>query len=598
MPDLSAVEVMVLVNEINGRLRGMYVNNVYSLRENQIVRLREEGRESWLILAPSIGAWVSEKIGERERTSEFTSKFRSFVGRKKFVYSEQVNFDRVYRFVFQDRERINVYLEVPPPGNIVVTDEDERIKLCLRNYVTASRKIVEGGVYTPPIQRRKKPEELKEEDIADFLKREKEVGSAIGKFVALPRKYVALVVKRLGITADAETSLLSGRESEVVKVVNGIIEEAKENTYPCIAQVEGEKEIFSVNVDSAEHKQSISEICDELFLPLIVASEEKSRKKEELQHTLSRLMEEALEIERKASHLREVAARIRNALTTEEAETILKEEKLDSEFNARKEPASLSSLIFDMAKELENKRKQVMKTIESISLKLEREEVSEKRKQIQIRKARKEWFERFRWFITSEGKLAIGGRDASSNTVLMRKHLEERDTVYHADIHGSPFFILKDGINQKENEIIEVAQATASYSSAWKVGLSAADAFWVESRQVSFSAPSGQYLPKGSFLIKGRKNYVRHILLQIAVGINKEGKVIAGPETAISKYSLCYVVIEPFRTKNSEVAKKIASFFRDVVRDFDVSVDEVLLSLPPGGSRIVRKKNLASEVQS
>src|SRR5207253_7206454 len=89
----------------------------------------------------------------------------------------------------------------------------------------------------------------------------------------------------------------------------------------------------------------------------------------------------------------------------------------------------------------------------------------------------KEWYERYRWFNTNEGLLAIGGRDASSNSAIIRKHLTENDIVFHAEVHGSPFFILKDAKHLGENgaSFMEVAQATVSFSRAWKDGLSSAD---------------------------------------------------------------------------------------------------------------------------
>ncbi len=73
-------------------------------------------------------------------------------------------------------------------------------------------------------------------------------------------------------------------------------------------------------------------------------------------------------------------------------------------------------------------------------------------KAIPLSRAKKEWYEKFRWFFTTGGKLAIGGRDAQSNTTLIRRHLQENDTIYHADLFGSPFFILKGGKEQTEEE--------------------------------------------------------------------------------------------------------------------------------------------------
>ena len=80
------------------------------------------------------------------------------------------------------------------------------------------------------------------------------------------------------------------------------------------------------------------------------------------------------------------------------------------------------------------------------------------------------------WFYTIDGLLAIGGRDSSSNMAMIRKHVEKDDYVFHADIHGSPFFILKNAQNATDASIMEVARATVCFSRAWRetmFGLSA-----------------------------------------------------------------------------------------------------------------------------
>jgi len=59
-------------------------------------------------------------------------------------------------------------------------------------------------------------------------------------------------------------------------------------------------------------------------------------------------------------------------------------------------------------------------------------------------KREKEWFEKFRWFITSTGFLVIGGRDATTNEIIIKKHTETGDLVFHTDLAGSPFFVIKN----------------------------------------------------------------------------------------------------------------------------------------------------------
>jgi len=114
----------------------------------------------------------------------------------------------------------------------------------------------------------------------------------------------------------------------------------------------------------------------------------------------------------------------------------------------------------------------------------------------QVRK--KNWFERYRWFYTIDGVLAVGGRDSSSNSAIIRKHLEKNDKVFHAEISGSPFFLLKDNVTSTPASLTEVAHATVCFSKVWKEAFYGSSAYWVNPDQVKKGAPSGQSMAKGS----------------------------------------------------------------------------------------------------
>jgi predicted ribosome quality control (RQC) complex YloA/Tae2 family protein len=209
----------------------------------------------------------------------------------------------------------------------------------------------------------------------------------------------------------------------------------------------------------------------------------------------------------------------------------------------------------------------------------------------EIRK--KNWYERYRWFYTSDGILAIGGRDSSSNTAIIRKHIEKNDKVFHADIHGSPFFILKN--DKKEilpTSLNEIAHATVCFSRAWREAMYGLNAYWVEPEQVKKAAPSGQFLPKGSFVIEGQRNYVNISTLKLAVGLVKQNAdylISCGPPQPIKKNSICYVIIEPAGYEMVEIAKKIKLEFNKMTDNVarSLSIDEFVRVLPAGDSHIV-----------
>ncbi|KAK1936396.1 hypothetical protein X943_003189 [Babesia divergens] len=131
------------------------------------------------------------------------------------------------------------------------------------------------------------------------------------------------------------------------------------------------------------------------------------------------------------------------------------------------------------------------------------------------------WFEKFHWFISSDGYLVLGGRDSTQNELLVKRYLTKGDLYFHADIHGASSCILKNPKQVAElptQTIEEAACFAVCLSSAWNQKM-VIPAWWVHHDQVSRSAPSGEYLPHGSFMIRGKKNYVQPQRLEMAIGI-------------------------------------------------------------------------------
>jgi predicted ribosome quality control (RQC) complex YloA/Tae2 family protein len=173
----------------------------------------------------------------------------------------------------------------------------------------------------------------------------------------------------------------------------------------------------------------------------------------------------------------------------------------------------------------------------------------------------KAWFEKFRWFRSSDDFLVVGGRDATTNEILVKKHTEPTDVVFHADVAGAPFVVIKaEGKTPPEQTILEAAQLAASYSKAWREMLHTVDVYWVHPEQLSKTPPPGQYLEKGAFIVIGKKDYIRSVPLRIAIGLLMQENlilVIGGPPEAVRKQTDVFVELIPGKEKSSILAKRV-----------------------------------------
>ncbi|MFH0905916.1 MAG: NFACT RNA binding domain-containing protein, partial [archaeon] len=160
---------------------------------------------------------------------------------------------------------------------------------------------------------------------------------------------------------------------------------------------------------------------------------------------------------------------------------------------------------------------------------------------IDIKTRAKQWFEKFRFSYSINGFLIIGGRDSKDNELIVKKHMEDNDIYFHADIIGAPHTILKtEGKVVKIEDKIDAAIIAACYSSAWKNKIYSLDVYSALPSQVSKSPESGEYLTTGAFVIRGKKEYFKKCDLKLFIGI-KDDVLIAGSENSIKKNCKDYI---------------------------------------------------------
>ncbi|XP_014518587.1 nuclear export mediator factor NEMF isoform X2 [Vigna radiata var. radiata] len=120
------------------------------------------------------------------------------------------------------------------------------------------------------------------------------------------------------------------------------------------------------------------------------------------------------------------------------------------------------------------------------------------------------WFEKFNWFITSENYLVISGRDAQQNELIVKRYMSKGDLYVHADLHGASSTVIKNHKPVQPVPPLTLNQAgcfTVCHSQAWDSKI-VTSAWWVFPHQVSKTAPTGEYLTVGSFMIRGKKNFL------------------------------------------------------------------------------------------
>ncbi|MGH9950746.1 MAG: ribosome rescue protein RqcH, partial [Nitrososphaeraceae archaeon] len=607
-----------------------------------------------ILLLSTTGIWITKMNFRTFEDSPIISSMKSEIERAKLESIEQVGDERVAYLKFRHLDgRLRVLVaEFFRKGNVIVCDENNIIITILNPVEVRHRILRTGMTYQSPPPRGINIFDLSIGDLLDLhdkeLDQNMEVEKWLGRNVSLSKKYIEEIVTRAKMK-HRKLSDTTNKDIEILfeltrKLVFDVCAPSTHTPLVVLDNSGRPANVIPFRLESISEEaayvpyETLMEAVDAVFSELLKEEGSSSRTVEldnkiaVLEHDYEQQNHAETEVIEKSNAIRKLAQEL---MTLSNVVTDVQDKSLSSvlENNSSKvdtiagrkflevfdesipfDPRlpRTSSLLFDRAKELERGcqsiRNAKSKLIEQMQELRKKADLLQKKAAVKLQ-VEKEWFERYRWFIGSEGFLCIGGRDASSNSAIIRKHLTDQDLVFHAEVHGSPFFVVKNvpsnGAEQLKISLLEAAQATVSFSRAWKDGLSVADAYWVFPEQVKKGAPTGQFLPKGSFVIQGKRNFVKGVEIRLALGVivlEKKYALMCGPQEAVKKKSIAYCVLLPGGNDPTSMAKKfkqemvgtcsnISEDFKDLLEYLkSLSIDEIIKSIPHGQSKILITK--------
>jgi predicted ribosome quality control (RQC) complex YloA/Tae2 family protein len=681
--EISAIEIHLLCEKISQSISEYFVSGIYSMEEGVLLRVNHSTKPEKLIATSSFAAWLTTKNLSIPQATKFASRLR-ILERFALVSVEQVGNERIAKFSFMSRkgEKRNMFAEFFAHGNLILTDPeaDELILDIEKAQTFRHRSLQIGEKYTLPPSRGTPLQDITESELISLYSstrfKSEENLSVIkwfGRNVGTSRKFVEEIFFRAKIDPDLDANSLDPEKIRALSLACESLRndlEKSEVGYILVPTEDSEldvdvcpfipnswKLVVQENLATISSYPRLSDALDEVLVQEIILERRRSvaqktrSKAAELSSALTKQEAQIESNKKKSEELRAMAKDLMTSpLLTPDSEKkivsqLVSQDLLEVAKDSRNqlrfvtEPRSffkaysgtaLGSRLFDEAKRLDletfriekvmkdlrEQKENLVETTLSLEERAERKLVTERRE--------RQWFERYRWFVTSDGKLALGGRDSTSNSIVVNKYTGKNDITFHADLHGSPFFILRrekaegtlsDGI------ALEMAQATVSFSRAWKDELGSADAYWVNPDQIKKSAPSGEYLPRGSFFIEGKKNFIRHVKVELSVGTmsasslpkidkNTEGDedrdaapdsksllLVCGPERSLVAYCHSTVRIAPGKERGTTFARRLKQQLVNRIKNDEIkeaakklSLDDIMRVLPSGGYKLVAEK--------
>lgn len=204
------------------------------------------------------------------------------------------------------------------------------------------------------------------------------------------------------------------------------------------------------------------------------------------------------------------------------------------------------------------------------------------------------WYQKYNWCFSSNNFLIISGKTAKQNEEIVKKYLDKNDIYIHSDVHGSGSCIIKNNneILPPPSTIEEACSFVICHTKCWNSG-SPDNAWWVYSNQVSKTPPTGEYISTGSFIINGKKNYIKNIKLELGFGILFKNKSddnlsvlsnesiqysvpVCGPYKSLSKYKYKVKIIPG----NNKIGKTIKLIINQIINDCNELEKKSIKSIP------------------
>lgn len=513
------------------------------------------------------------------------------------------NFERILFLKIRKRKKFTLIVEIFGKGNTILTDADNKIIYLEHSIKTKYRTLSVGEIYETPISDKISLQKILDENGLEILKHYL-IGksfSEVYKVINLDKYTIKEAMYRTGFNGDYKNKVME--EDSIIALyskLKEIINEAESCRYfsiiknrpivllPFRVHFSEDIKTFSNIIDACNNylEQILKDVSLNLFKSIEISKLKKQlqnlvKKQELLKSELSLLEEfvptlytrinELILLFNKVAHGEKV-----NYKVNKHDKVIYLPVEKDLTIKIRYDLPPIKAINMLYESEIKPRKRgleKLQKKINELEKYLSEEKLYIPKEKIKLEYKsliKKEWYEAYRWFYTSNGLLALGGRDVRSNRKLIKKHLDDNDIVFHADYYGSPFVILKNGRKADEIDISETAIFTASYSRAWRDGLSTLDVYYVYPDQVSEKTPSGEYLKRGSFMIYGKKNYIRKVPLGLCLSFDKQlKKLVIGPCSSIVKkdiISKVYLIYPGVKTKG-ETVKKIAESIVGIIMD-------------------------------
>lgn len=490
---VTSEDIACIIPHLNKLLDGAYLTQIYDGTEDStrmlIMKFRnkilKEGEMQnvtyYLLLESGIRVHTIDNFNSvRPGPSGCVSKIRKEIGDKRLYPIQQVGSDRIMDFLFSNEKHF--IIELYDRGNFIVTDKHYRIIYATRPYKTDEFVIDIDKIYPIEIFRNKTFEYKNDISLAKgyMVPNSNFSGFSLNsekqkEFDDINSAMKAYFGNEIGIKKSSKKSKKK--------------EKRKDNRK---SNIEGQITKLTKNEDKLlEKANDMQEIIDTIQTMIDIINEHRLNKMgfKEIQNILNQ-------------HFPEYKLELNHNFLTLDGQ----------EIDFSKSAYNNLTNIYNKKKVFSIKKERAIE----ISKNIEETKPSEQREKIVVdRKFAK--FENYWWFIKDNFTILCGKSADDNETIL--NNVEPSDILIHGHFDKSPWGVIK---NPEKREVPFRIINYAGYfivhrSWSWSENYSN-DSYYTFPDKVSKSAPSGEYMGKGSRMVH-EKNFLSHTPMEMGLGV-------------------------------------------------------------------------------
>ena len=213
---LAGIELRYLVNDINKRIEGYYVSNIYGITKDSLLfKFHHPEKSDILLMLSTFGIWITNVKIEQIEPNKLLKHLRSNILRSKLREIKQIGTERiVYLTLSYFEKEFVIVVELFGDGNIIICNNEMKILALSHSINVKHRQLRVGSQYIQPPLDSLDVLNMTEKDFEPIRSAPIAVAKWIGKTLGLPRKYIEEITRLAKVESKKKGEEITDEETK------------------------------------------------------------------------------------------------------------------------------------------------------------------------------------------------------------------------------------------------------------------------------------------------------------------------------------------------------------------------------------------------